>query len=79
MRFENAAERAWDNDLYLRGMTVRFPDGVRGEYLVVMKADGAQGAQVAFVSSDTLLDAIRKAVASLENGSLKWKEDKYAG
>ncbi len=60
---------------------VRFKVG--GKYgegvLAIIKVDGGQGKQIAFHGADSLGEALVGLVSRLENGSLKWKEDKPYG
>lgn len=62
-----------------RGMSVRPPPGIGQEWLVTMRGDDETGKVVAFVSGFTLEEALRRALAGLIAGNLKWKEDNWNG
>lgn len=78
LRFERVAARLWDDGIVLKGMSVRLPKVPGGDFLVVVRADKDGSAAVCFVGSDSLMDVVRKTVATLENGTAKWKDDEYA-
>lgn len=77
MRFERSMERYGADGTDIMGMTVRTPTYERPEYLVILKASREGERFVAFASADTFAEAIRTAAAQLENGTVKWKEDRY--
>lgn len=62
------------------GLSVRGPR-VRGdEYLLVVKGLSEDGGPlVAFLSAISLDELFRSADAKLSNGTLKWRDDQFAG
>jgi hypothetical protein len=62
-----------------RGCSIRPPVGSGSEWLITMRGDDETGKLVAFVSGFSLEDALRRALAGLVAGSLKWKEDTWNG
>lgn len=77
LRFEQVGSRLWSEDVELRNITVRMPKAAGGEYLVVVRADVNDSACVAFESADTFAEVVRRVLAKLENGTVKWKDDQY--
>lgn len=78
LRLDRVLERLWDEGRRVLSMSVRMPREYGDDVLVVIRCDYDGAREVAFVSSDSVLDAVRKAAASLENGSVKWRDDEYA-
>lgn len=78
VRFERLADRLWEEGTYLTNISIRLPDDDHADYLMVVRGRNGDGQVVGFTSSDTLRDTVRRGIASLENGTLKWQEDKYA-
>lgn len=77
-RFEEMCERYDDNDVFLRNMTVRFPDMMNSEYMIVIRCETPAGKMVAFQGGATLTEALTGLLNRMGNGSLEFKEDKYA-
>lgn len=48
------------------------------ECLMTLKADIGGARQVAFIGSDSVMNAILKAVSAAKNDRLRWREDVYA-
>ncbi len=61
---------------WLKEIRFKVRYGEEGDVLVVLKAEGSEGNQVAFHSGDRVDDVIIGVAARLRNGSLKWREDK---
>lgn len=74
---EDMLERLDDEGTFVLGMSIRFPDGDRPEYLAVVRVDGDEGRRVAFHGALTLLETLVGVVDRLKNGSMQFKEDKY--
>jgi hypothetical protein len=64
-----------ENGGFLLGLSVRY-----GEYetLLTIRAEFPGGGMVAFVASDTLAGAIRKAYLEAKAERLRWRADKYS-
>lgn len=78
-RFEVVRENADERGVYLLGLSARLPNLPGEEVLIVLRGQTDVGAVVAFHSASTFAEAISGAITRLDNGSLKWKEDTYAG
>jgi len=76
--FERVSDGLWEEDVYISGISVRFPTDDRPEYLVVVRVDGAGGRLVGFHDAPTFLEALVGVVNRLKNRSMQFKEDKYA-
>lgn len=78
VRFENHWRRDYEDDLVYRGFSIKLPDVVGADVLVVVRAWLNGAPVVAFVSGGSLWEALAATFAKIENRSLKWKEDEYA-
>ena len=63
-------------DRWLKEIRIKVRYGEEGDVLVVVKAEGSEGNQVAFHSGDRVDDVVIGLANRLRNGSLKWREDK---
>jgi len=62
----------------LTGMSLRAPNGERGEYLAVVRAlDDAGAPIVAFHSAMFLADLLVGLTERLNNGSMRWRDDEF--
>lgn len=78
-RAEDIYERLDENDLSIDSMSLRLPQYVSGDYLVTVRARKEGVAVVGFHGADSMAEVLRGVMARLENGSMQWKDDKYAG
>lgn len=78
MRAEALFEGLEERGVGMTGITIRFPEEEGGPYFVVARAWTDEGASVAFHDAMTFAEAVAGVVNRAVNGSLKWKEDKYA-
>lgn len=67
-----------EEDIYLTGLSVRTPWAGYEDFLVILRANIGGEAKVAFVSGNTMWEAMKTAGDSFVNKSLKWKADEYA-
>lgn len=77
LRFENAADTAWNDGRPLGNVTIKLKGDQRGDYLLIARRRSEGVAEVAFVSGDTFAEVLKSFVNGLRNGSLKWKVDAY--
>lgn len=75
---DSVLEQMSSEDIWVRGLTIRLWSQENEEHLVVVKADTADGAVVAFHSAATVAELVDGLVNRCRNRSLKWKEDQYA-
>jgi len=77
VRMEHTLEKAYENEVDVKRISVTMPDMERGDYMVYVSAyvDGKK--MVAFHGGATFSEAIVGAIDRLANRSLKWREDKY--
>ena len=78
VRAERTFDNLFDEDVVVLRMTIRLPQYEGQEYMVIVGARSPEGRVVTFHSSETFAEAVRGALARLENRSNKWREDKYA-
>ena len=78
VRFERVAERLFEDDVHIMGMTIRVPSGEGEDYLVTIRAFVGGDAKVAFHAGATIVEVLGGVMNRLTNNSLKWKDDKYA-
>lgn len=74
---ERTVEHMFEEEWHVRGITIRFPQDDRPEYLAIVRLDGRSGKQVAFHNAPTLLEVIVGVANRLKNRSLQFKDDKY--
>lgn len=75
---DHVLEQMTGDDVWVRSLTIRLWTQENEEHLVVVKADTAEGAVVAFHSAATLAELVDGLVNRCRNKSLRWKEDQYA-
>lgn len=68
-----------DEEHYITEVRLRVRYDDAGDVLAIVKADGPGGKGIAFHSDATPATALVGLVARLNNGSLKWREDKPYG
>lgn len=69
----------WDEDeVFIDGFSLRPPSMDRGDWLMVIRANGPEGRLVAFHDAPTFAELIVGFVNRLQNRSLKFREDQYA-
>lgn len=66
-------------DMVLGSLTVRPPSGDGGDWLLVCRMSVEGRPHVGFISGHDVATCFRSLVSKLENGSMKWKVDEYAG
>lgn len=75
---ERYAQSNESPEVELKALKVRLPKERHGEWFIVLNGNASDGTpMVAFMSSDSLSGALRKAVAMYTDGSLKWRIDEY--
>ncbi len=74
-----AVEDPPGGERWLKEIRFKVRYGVEGDVLVIVKAEGGSGNEIAFHSGDRLDDACQGLASRLRNGSLKWREDKPYG
>lgn len=77
VRADRTFERLAEEELEVVGMSVKLPEYAGGDYLVTVRAFKGGVAVVAFHGSDQFADVVRGAIARLENGSMRWRDDNY--
>ncbi len=77
LEFEKALEKLWDADERLISFTVRLPDFVGGEYLIVARVTRVDENLVAFRSGDSFAEVLTGFVRAMKHGSLKYRKDQY--
>jgi hypothetical protein len=77
--FERVADRMFEEDTEITGISIRMPTLDKGEYLMIVRAREGNRQIVAFHSAPTLFELVAGTVQRLQNKSLKWKDDEYAG
>lgn len=75
--FESVSDALWEEEVYISGISIRFPTDDRSEYLAVVRVDGPSGRQVGFHDAPTFLEVLVGVTNRLKNRSMKFKEDKY--
>lgn len=75
--FCDACQRASGHGLFITGMTIKGELGEPDEILVVLRAEGEEGAVVAFHSTAEPLGLWTGLAARMDNGNLKWRKDEY--
>ena len=78
LMLEGCLTRLWEDELYVHSITFRSPRVVGDEYLVVVRGNRNDEAVVAFSSGSTFAESLTTLVNRLRNGSLEFKEDRYA-
>jgi len=77
MEFESVSDRLWEEEVYIFGVSIRFPADDRPEYLAVVRVGGVAGKQVGFHSAPTFAEVVSGVIQRLKNRTLKFKEDEY--
>lgn len=63
--------------VYMISLKVRMPTEGRSDCLVVVQAQKGNQRLVGFHSADTPAEAVRGAIARVENGTMIWRGDSY--
>lgn len=79
VRVEHLLDALDEENVEVRSVTFRVPQEQGGDFLVTVRAFVEGKAMVAFHGSDSFAEAARGVFARLENRSVKWKDDQYAG
>lgn len=79
VRFDTILERLFDDDTEIKGMSIKVPNAEGEDYFVVVRARIGNDAMVGFNSDATFAGALRGTLARIENGSMRWRLDDYAG
>lgn len=74
---ERIADRYYEAEMNLTSIRIRFPRSEGDGYLGVVSAEGPAGKVVAFHDATEFLETLVGLIRRLDNGSVKWKEDKY--
>lgn len=77
--WDRQIERYVENDQFIRNMTVKAPDMLKSEWMIIIRMENHEGHFVAFQGGATFREAFIGIYNRLANGSIVWKEDKYAG
>jgi len=77
-RSDTILDRLFENDVIVRRVSVTMPTETKPGYTAVVTAQVNGKAAVAFHGGETLGDAMKGLLERMENGSLTWKEDRYA-
>jgi hypothetical protein len=77
MRLRRLVDALDGQGIYLKSVSIRFPNEARNEFFAVLKAATDEGNVVLFDSGFEIHDPLCSLVERLENGSAKWKEDQY--
>jgi len=72
-------ERLDGQGVWITHINFRAPTDVEGSWLVVIRARGSDGKVVAFHDGPTFWEALNGTLARIENGTLRFKEDKPYG
>lgn len=78
-KVEAHIERLIKEEVYLKSIRLRAPQVRGGEWLAVVSIEVSGEGKVGFHSADGLTTVLRGTAARLLNGSMKWKDDEYAG
>lgn len=78
MLLEGCLTRLWEDGTYVHSITFRAPRVAGDEYLVVVRGNQDAAAVVAFSSGSTFAESVATLVNRMRNGSLEFKEDRYA-
>lgn len=73
---DRLVQRMDEADIVIRGIRFKPPDGEGMSWLAIVTADGALGDVVGFHDAPTFREVLIGLVNRLENGSVKWKENK---
>lgn len=75
---DSFAERWAELGFELLGISIRPPRSAGDDWLVTVKAVVMGERKVAFESGNTAEEVFRRSLAKVMNGSLQWREDKWA-
>lgn len=78
VRLTYMQERLDKQEIVLGSLTLRPPSVDGGDWLLVLRAQLEGGPAVGFVSGHDVAGCLLSTVSMLENGSMKWREDRYA-
>lgn len=79
MAFESALPRLEAEYTMVLGVSIRFPARVGFDWLIIVRAERPDGRVVAFTQGRTFFDALEGFVTAVEDNTLRWQPDKYAG
>jgi hypothetical protein len=77
IRVERSLDRLFEKEVYVEGVTIRCPTEEKPGYLAIVRAVTPAGRMVAFHREETFWEVVVGVAKRLENGSLKWAEDRY--
>lgn len=77
-RLEGYVDAYAEDEVFIQGITIRVPQDIGTDVLVVVRAVAAGESVVAYHAAPTLGEAIVGMGRRMQNKSLRWKEDKYA-
>lgn len=77
-RLTHMEERLARQDIVLGSITLRPPSVDGGDWMSVCRVSLDGVAHVGFVSGSDVAAVFQSLINMLENGSMKWREDKYA-
>lgn len=75
--FEQTAERLFEEDVHIRGMSIRMPDDDRPEYMAVVRVYEGGVKKVGFHNAPSFSEVVVGVVNRLKNRSMKFKDDEY--
>lgn len=75
VRLDVWAMESPDDERYVVGINIKVRYDDQGDVLIVVRADAANGPEVAFNTGDTISAALTGLANRLDNRTLKWRED----
>jgi hypothetical protein len=76
MRLGSICERSRDLDISITEIRIKLDGSVYDNVLLIVKAETPEGNIIAFHGGEDLASVVIGLVNRLDNGSIKWKEDK---
>ena len=77
-RVEPVLDRLYDEDVIIKGVTIRFCSEDNSEYFATIRAQVEGEQVVAFHAGATFYETVEGLINRLTNKSLRWKDDQYA-
>lgn len=71
------ADKWRESGLEVTGLAMRAPKSEGDDWLCTIRAFTEEGKVVAFEAAETAEECLRRSLAKLLNGDLKWRVDKY--
>lgn len=76
-RSDYLLERLFEGDVWVKRISVTMPNDERSEYMAVCSAVVGGEWMVAFQGGSTMGEALKGLLERMENGSVKWRPDKF--